>query len=325
MLNVAYVTDDGYAWICGISILSFIRNNPELETQFYILDAGISGENKKKLVSIAPSVRFIDIRDFEKKEGALFETAGFSPIVMARLFFTEYLPATVDTVLYLDCDTIVAGDVRFFTHEELLAPYEAGMVPELYMPPEKKKESIGLAKEETYYNDGVLWINLKRWRQEKITQRFLDFCRGRHGKLSYPDQDIINHCCRGRILTLPQYFNANPNLPYFPRRFMKKIQPAYRYEPASLYRAKLLRPDIIHYAGDERPWIHGSRNIYRSYFRRYQAMSPWGDHEPVRGRELYMACYHALNMGTQICPHGRILFSRLIGIHVYDWFGGKKN
>lgn len=104
---------------------------------------------------------------------------------------------------------------------------------------------------------------------------------------------------------------------------MKKLQPAYRCEPSCMYRAKLARPDIIHYAGDERPWIHGNRNAYRSYFRRYKAMSPWKDHEDAQGKELYMALYHALNVLTQFCPHGRILFSRLIGIHVYDWFGRK--
>ena len=36
-------------------------------------------------------------------------------------------------------------------------------------------------------------------------------------------------------------------------------------------------PVIIHFLGDERPWIRGSHNHYGKWYRKYLAMTPWKD------------------------------------------------
>ena len=47
-MNILYATDDNYAWLAGISILSFVKNNSNNgKHSIYIMGDGISEENKE--------------------------------------------------------------------------------------------------------------------------------------------------------------------------------------------------------------------------------------------------------------------------------------
>ena len=46
------------------------------------------------------------------------------------------------------------------------------MEPTVY---KEMKESIGMGKDDPYYNSGVLLMALDRWRQEDVLQKLMDF------------------------------------------------------------------------------------------------------------------------------------------------------
>ncbi len=322
-MNVIYVSDNTYAKYLGISMFSLLDNNRDLEEiAVYILSKEIDKKNTARLYKIAEkyhrSIEFIDITEFEKKIPFTFDTSGYNPIVLSRLFLCSYLPEGVERILYLDCDIIVNGSIKELEtvsfNQNLIAA-----VPELYMPAEKKA-LIGLVKKETYYNAGVLLVNMELWRHEKIENAFIEYYRTMKGQLLYNDQDILNHCCKGRILRLSHTYNLSPNIFYFHRYFVKRLQPAYDTDSAREYAQIISSPVIIHYMGDERPWIAGNKNRYRKQYEYYFYRSPWRKEPLVGGQRLYMLCYHILNVITFICPWFRILFSKLIGINKYKWF-----
>ncbi len=325
-MDIIYVSDNAYARHLGISMLSLLDHNQDMKRiTVYILSREIDEQNTAYLTQIAEKygrcVKFIDIAEFEKKIPFQFDTSGYNPIVLSRLFLCSYLPESVEKILYLDCDIIVNGSVK----ELETIPFEQNLiaaVPELHMPAEKKA-LIGFAKKETYYNAGVLLVNLKLWRLEKIEKSFVEYYRLMKGQLLYNDQDILNHCCKGRILALSHTYNLSTNLFYFPRYFVKRLQPAYETDPAKEYARILSSPAIIHYMGDERPWIAGNRNKYRRQYEYYSDQSPWKAEPLIQGQRLYMLCYHTLNVITLIFPWFRILFSKLIGINKYKWFSKK--
>ena len=149
---------------------------------------------------------------------------------------------------------------------------------------------------------------------------FMDYYRSMNGQLLYNDQDIINHCCKGKILALNHTYNLSTNLSYFPRHFVRKLQPAYDTSSAKDYSRILSSPAIIHYMGDERPWIAGNHNKYRRQYEYYWKKSLWRDEPMIGGQRLYMFCYHVLNLITLVCPWFRMMFSKLIGINKYKWF-----
>lgn len=75
---------------------------------------------------------------------------------------------------------------------------------------------------------------------------------------------------------------------------------------------------IIHYAGDERPWIAGNMNHYRKAYERYLALSPWAGAPKEEGRRFYMFAYHMMDYLTAICPEARWLISRMLGMKVIE-------
>lgn len=325
-MNFVYITDDNYVIHCGISILSLLENNKGIDDIcIYILNNGISDENQKRLSDVCERygrrLYFIDASDYSERVGFEFNTTGFNSIVLARLFLAEFLPDEIKKIVYLDCDIIVSGDVSGLHEYDLSGKYIAA-VPELYMP-ERNKRELGMQKGETYFNAGMLLINLEMWRREKLARKFMEFYRLREGMLPYNDQDIINYCCKGYVLPLPQKYNMSPNLPFFPRWFMVRLQPGYKTSTVKEYRDMIDNPCIVHYLGDERPWINGNKNYYRGLYEKYKSMTVWADAPLVKGREWYMFCYHLLNILTIICPWGRVLFSNFIGINVYKWFKKK--
>lgn len=325
-MNIIYASNNNYAKYLGISMLSLFDNNQDLdEITVYILSQEIDRTNTDHLYSIAGkyhrSLNFIDISEFEKLIPFEFNTSGYNPITLSRLFLCSYLPSDMERILYLDCDIIVNGSIK----ELETISFDGNLVaavPELNMPVDKKA-LVGIQKDETYYNAGVLLVNLSLWHSLNVESLFIDYYRSMNGQLLYNDQDIINHCCKGRILTLSHTYNLSTNLFYFPRYFVKKLQPAYDTSSAANYSAILSAPAIIHYMGDERPWIAGNHNKYRKQYEYYFKCSPWKDEPLIEGQKLYMLCYHALNVITLICPWFRILFSKLIGINKYKWFSKK--
>ena len=279
------------------------------------------------------SISFIDISDYMTLLPENLQTAGFHPIVLTRLVIDRYLPAELETILYLDCDVVVNGSIKALeglpyitapvtveNAEKWISRYAIAAVPEFAMPPAQKR-NLGLSEKDIYYNSGVVMFNLRFWRTYCMSEKCMRFLKERNGHFLYIDQDILNYCCKGHILRLSHKYNLSPALYYFPRWFIRTYQPLYYEKTEKRYRNILLHPSIIHFLGDERPWLRGNHNPYREVYERYKSQSPWADIPAKSGREMYLFGYHMLNLITRINPWFRKYFTRLIGIYYYQWKG----
>ena len=318
-MNIVYIATDSYVSMLGISLNSIVKNYMgEDKINIYICSTDLTEAHQEELSGLLPQnsgeIHFVDVSDFAERFDFEFHTSGFHPIVLARLLLAEYLPDTVKRVLYLDCDVIVNGNI-WKLEEEKLDGNAFAAVPELCMP-QRQKEQISLEKKDTYFNCGVLLINLQYWRENKLSGFFLQYFAEQQGKLLYNDQDILNHCCRRKIKKLSHTYNYNPALYYFPRYFIKNYQPEY-YMERKKYNEIRQNPVIIHFMGEERPWFHGNHNPYRDIYEKYKKTSPWKDCELLYGKEKILFCYHILNCITRICPWFRKWFTKFIGIYYY--------
>lgn len=325
-MNIAYIATDSYLSMLGISMFSLLENTKNISTlKIYILSPDLALQNKHSLIGLAQqynrAILFCDISNFKQHFSFDFNTSGFNSIVLARLLLTKYLPEELSSILYLDCDVIISGSLDYLESVNL-NNHAFAAVPELCMPPAQKKY-IGLSPSDQYFNAGILLINLDYWRKYNLEKQFMDYYSSMNGQLLYSDQDILNHCCRGHILPLSHRYNLAPVLHYFPRYFIKKYQPAYYCKNRSEYLDILKHPSIIHFLGDERPWMRGNFNPYRKVYEYYKSLSPWKEEPLKQGRELYLFCYHILNCITFICPWFRKTFTKWIGIRYYKLIGKK--
>ncbi len=320
-MNIVYASNDGYVRHLAVSMISlFDRNRRAREILVYVISMGISRENQEKLEFIAAQygrvLRFVELEDVEAQFGYEIHTGGFDISTMARLFIGSLLPPGVDRVLYLDCDTVVTQPLWDLWRTDLQGRMMgAVMEPTIY---EAVRREIGLLPEDVYVNAGVLLIDLKRWRRSGTEARLLEFYEEKGGNLFACDQDILNGVLCGDILPLPPKYNFFPNYRYFGYRDLVKHAPAYAAVRETEFQDAKRHPVIIHYAGDERPWIAGNMNHYRKPYEHYLAMTPWAGTPKEKGREKYMFLYHMMDYVTVICPGVRWMISRHFGMRVVN-------
>ncbi len=320
-MNVVYASNDGYARHLAASMLSlFDRNRRAKELAVYIISMGISPESRTKLESIGSSygreLHFLELEDVEKQFDCEVDTRGFDISAMGRLFVGRLLPASVERVLYLDCDTIVAQSLMELWRTDLRGcVMGAVMEPTIY---EAVKKQIGLTEKDFYVNSGVLLIDLRRWRETKAERRLLDFYERMGGSLFACDQDTLNGALKGEICPLPPKYNFFPNYRYFGYRNLADRVPTYKAVKEEEFIEAKRHPVIIHYAGDERPWIAGNMNHYRKAYEHYLALTPWAGTPKEPGHRLYMFAYHMMDYMTVIWPEARWLLSRMLGMRVVE-------
>ena len=115
-MNIVYIATDSYVSLLGISVNSIVMNWKKGEKiNLYICSPDLTEEHKEQLADQVAdcngTIQFIDVSDYAKRMDFQFNTSGFHPIVLARLFLDSYLPKNVERVLYLDCDVVVNGDI----------------------------------------------------------------------------------------------------------------------------------------------------------------------------------------------------------------------
>ncbi len=320
-MNLVYASNDGYAGHLCASLYSLLDNNRQLEAlEIYILSAGMCLEYQKRLADTAAKfgrrLHVAELGNLADRFPYAVDTRGFDISAMGRLFAPEVLPETVKRALYLDCDTIVCGGIQAL-YDTPLEGCLAGMVmePTVYAP---MKEAIGMTKDEAYFNSGVILMDLEAWRREGVLERLLCFYGAHSGSLFACDQDTINGALRGRIRPLPPKYNFFTNYRYFHYGTLTRLCGAYKQVGREEFEQAKRAPVILHYLGDERPWIAGNHNHYRRLYRWYLLRTPWRDQPPQRGKFLYMQVWWLFNHCSWLCPPLRLLISRKLGMQVID-------
>ena len=320
-MNVVYASNENYVRHMAASMVSlFEKNRKSKWLTVYVFSIGITGESKERLNAMAGrygrEICWTELGDIREQFDFGIDTGGFDISTMARLFVGRLLPEQVKRVLYLDCDTIVARPLKGLWNWDLGGNVlGAVMEPTIYR---MVKEKIALGEQDAYVNAGVLLMDLEQWRESKVEARLMNFYREKGGSLFACDQDIINGVLKGRICFLPPCYNFFTNYRYFSYRELVRQSKAYRaVGRRALMKAKK-SPVIIHYAGDERPWIAGNCNHYRKAYEEALALTPWAGTPKEQGREAYMLAYHLMNYLTVVCPPVRRLISKNLGMQVVN-------
>lgn len=317
----AYASNDGYARHLAASMCSLFDNNQAEEMiRVYILSNQLSDENIAHLQSIADrygrEIVVVELGDVRSRFPYEIDTRGFDVSALSRFFMAEMIPETEDRILYLDCDTIVRDSLAPIWQLSLDG-YAVGMIMEPTVGMNIKSQ-IDLTEQDAYYNSGVLLINLAYWREHDVQSQLIEFYRKKDGRLFACDQDTINGALRGQIRLLEPRYNFFTTLRYFSYRSLVKRTDDYRAVSKEQLKEGKKNPAVIHFLGDERPWKRGNLNPYRKYYEKYLAMTPYAGTPKDKGQELYLFCFHLMELGTLVCPKARFMISDSLGMWVID-------
>jgi lipopolysaccharide biosynthesis glycosyltransferase len=119
-----------------------------------------------------------------------------------------------------------------------------------------------------YINSGVLLINSKAIRRDKIEEKIIDFVNA-HKYLPHHDQTAINAICYKNVEKLPVKFAVFNFQNYHAiKRYNDDQDKRYRYSDQEIDEA-FHSPVMLHYAGWEKPWMKYKICYYREYWWYY--------------------------------------------------------
>lgn len=176
----------------------------------------------------------------------IYVDSKYTEAASYRLLLPELLPE-YKKVIYIDCDVIVRNDLAaLFYSVDLSDNYMAAVFEAPLDFQVERFAAIGCNPME-YFNSGFLVMNLEKMRQDGLVEKFLE--ASRIEGLEFPDQDVLNMVCKGRILGLPPYYNSIRTfyLPQYKQNFLR------RYAEAELL--EIQQHGTVHYTG-AKPWNH---------------------------------------------------------------------
>ena len=269
-IPIFFATDDNYAPFLAVALKSLLENaSKDYFYKVYVLTTNLSLTYKLKLhkgITHNASIEFISLKNELDNYQSLFHLRDYYSKETYYRFFIAHLFPQYDKVLYLDCDIIVLGDISelYNTNVEdyLLAGAPEEVMTEMDVFGNYVEKTLDLRRE-TFFNAGILLINTKRFREEKIEEQFVELINEFKFTVTQ-DEDYLNVLCKNKTRLIDLGWNKtafrNP-----------------KFDDADL--------KIVHYKIHWKPW-HYSGVEYEEYFWKYAKKTEFY-HSLLKMRDTY--------------------------------------
>lgn len=220
-IPIFFTIDDGYAPFLSVALNSAIKNSSkDRKYKAIILYQELSEENRKKLVSLKTdnfSIEFVPmesgLESITDRMSNRLRCDYFTLTIYFRLFIPKMFPE-YDKGIYIDSDVVLTSDIAELFETDIGDNYIAACtdLSVADVPPLVKymEQAVGVKAKE-YINSGVLLMNLKKLREVKIDEHFLELLNTYHFDCIAPDQDYLNAICNGNIYYIDEIWDTMPN------------------------------------------------------------------------------------------------------------------
>lgn len=264
-VNIVCTCDANYTAHLATMLWSLIVNNRRRKFRVFVLcDGDIPG--KEKLAEFLPSDR-VELSLIPLKSSALIGLPVghcFPRVIYAQLFIDRLLPVELDRVLYLDCDLIVRGDIGELWATDLRGRTigAAAEATAIFF-----REKLGLPLGAPYFNNGVLVIDLTRWRERKVGERVLAIARESPERLTWFDQCAMNIALEGDWLPLDPIWNHQQSGDGV------RYQGVMHFRKMTTEERRTIR--IAHFTGTPKPWHFLNYHPLKKEYLEYRSHTPW--------------------------------------------------
>ncbi len=267
MINILVTLNSTYLKPLKVMLQSLFLNNPHKNFNIFIMHTELKPD---ELHSLEQFVHGNGSQLFNiLVDGKHFQDA---PVLMHytkemyyRLLAFKFLPKDLDRILYLDPDILVLNSVD--------ALYEMDLEDYLFAAASHEKISIKEINQirllpyelDTYYNSGVLLMNLKAHRKVIKEDDIFKFVEENKKKLILPDQDILNALYS---------------------KYIKKLdETIYNYDARFYNYYKLISNDqldmdyvinhtvFLHFCGKKKPWKQNYSGRFHALYKHYDKMA----------------------------------------------------
>ena len=272
-INVLCATDEHYAAYCGVMLTSLLENNKNNFISIYIVGDSLSNEIIDRFKTLTESYN-ADIQiipppssmfaDCPIREGDYVSTATYY-----RIACGDILPDSVNRLIYLDCDILVNTDLNDLWNYDL-GEAPCGAVIDSYHYDSQNRLKLN----STYFNAGVLLINVDYFRKNNVIQQCFNVLQENPDRIKMHDQDLLNIVIGDKVKLLPVRFNmlsAFLRTDHCGQPISEKMQDEII--------AAVQRPQdlIIHFEYFPKPWQKGAmiQHPFAELWDSYRVKSLW--------------------------------------------------
>ena len=262
IIPVFFATDDNYVPFLAVAIKSLLENaSQEYFYNIHILTDGLTNESITKLrKNMSSNSRLIIdtmnacIEDIESNLNASLRDY-YTISIFYRLFIAKLYPE-YHKAIYLDCDLVVIGDISKLYNIDTEGNIFGVVVDDVIAsnPQFREYARLGVGVDDKkYFNSGMLLMDLDKYREEDILNKFLHLLLTYNFETAAPDQDYLNVLCKDKVKYL--------------ERGWDRMSTDENYD-GELY--------IIHYNNFRKPWYYDDVP-YGRYFWEYAPKTNYYD------------------------------------------------
>lgn len=261
-IDVVINTDNKYIQHTMAMLCSLYENNKEHQITLHVLQNSLSEDSRKYITDLTEKYNnksvFYTVDD-NRLIGVQFrKNRPLSLAAYYRLLLADILPKDLNQVLYLDCDMIVMGDISELFKLEL-DDYALAATLDKFPYSNQHRLQLHMEADERTFCSGMMLVNLKYWRENKVTEELIEYAKRKRDVVYLHDQDVLNYFFKKKWFLLPPKWNRIPTSTRAYRYY------GYRYFD---YEEYTLRPKIIHYASvDIKPWYSAPMPHKRKYVK----------------------------------------------------------
>lgn len=269
-IDIAFGINDAYVPHLSAVVTSIVRHAPDARLRFIILHDGVSHARRKLVEGTAPSSQFIwaEVDDADVPE--FVDHSHFNRTTLFRFQLETLAPPDCRRLIYLDTDVIVLSDVRELWAIDLGdaavgAVIDGGAAVDRVVVPADFAARWRLPAPYSYFNAGVLLIDLRRVRAGELFSAAAQFFAKNRRSLPFNDQDALNWKFWGRWKSLPPTWNAQLDMvvPWLSQNLPQHLQ----------FHNRL--PALVHFTGAGKPWTAGSYHPWAWIYWENLARTPF--------------------------------------------------
>lgn len=263
--SVVFAADDNYVQHLCVALISLLENNQEQFFKIYIINGGIPIQIFKKIEATVKgrSCRLVNITVDDVFFNKLIVNHHFTKANYYRLLIPQFIQE--DIVLYLDADIVVNGSIENLFKEKI-EDYYIGAVEN---PGFSRHSELKMNPSSSYFNSGVMLMNLKKWKKDDLADRVIDFVENNPTVIKFVDQCGLNAVIDGNWKKLPLKFNQQSFI--FRENFDDALD-CFSFEEISDAKQN---PVIVHYTGTSKPWHLKNKHPCKNLYLRYLRMTPY--------------------------------------------------
>lgn len=248
-----------------ITLMSLVENTGKEDYRAYVIhDAPLDDKGKIEGLCQQLGIQYnpILINPDDFKDAPTSDR--YPATIYYRLLAHEYLPNTLDKILYLDADLLIINSIRPL--------YDLSMENHLYAAASHVEDSnimdvvnkvrLGNRDLKSYVNSGVLLMNLELIRQEVSRSKMMDYISQRGPLLFLPDQDVLNSLYSHRIqLVKDELYNLDVRyVPYYTLKSGGTINLDWIMKETV----------VLHFCGRDKPWKADYKGTFASIYKHYE-------------------------------------------------------